>query len=114
MCPRHEHPSAPPIACSAPLASLARAWKPETWYGLADIEPIFRFDTHAISQTYVRGGFGYIVSRRARLGFVYWGAPVARSSGGSLSRTSNIFQVDLKIGLSEGILERIRNPKVDE
>ena len=95
------------------LTSLAQAWKPNTWYGLADVEPIYRFDHDTIDPVYLRGGIGYILHNRARVEFIYW-TEFTRTSAGQLLRTNNIFQVDIKIGLSEGILERVRNPRVDK
>ena len=45
-----------------PLTSRERAWEPRTWYGLADVEPIFRFDHNTIDPLYVRGGIGYVLA----------------------------------------------------
>jgi hypothetical protein len=54
-----------------PLTSRERAWEPKTWYGLADAEPVYRFDDDTIDPVYVRGGLGYVLSHRVRLEFVY-------------------------------------------
>jgi len=92
-----------------PLTSRERAWQPRTWYGLADVEPVYRFDHDTIDPLYVRGGVGYVFNDRLRLEFVYY-AEFARSSSGSLAYAENIFQLNLKLGLSEGLLRRIHNP----
>jgi hypothetical protein len=92
-----------------PFTSREHAWQPKTWYGLATVEPIYRFDHNTIDPLYVRGGLGYVLSDRVRLEFVYY-AQFARSSGGSLEYADNIFQLNIKIGLAEGLLRRLHNP----
>ena len=96
-----------------PLTSRERAWHPRTWYGLADVEPIYRFDHNTIDPLYVRGGLGYVLSDRLRLEFVYY-AQFARSSGSSLAYADNIFQLNIKIGLGEGLLRRLHNPRAGD
>jgi hypothetical protein len=91
-----------------PFTSRERAWQAKTWYGLADVEPIYRYDTHEIDPVYVRGGLGYVLNDRVRLEFIYY-AEFTRSNGNSLEHTDNIFQLNIRIGLAEGILRRIRN-----
>jgi hypothetical protein len=92
-----------------PLTSQERAWQPKTWYALADVEPIYRFDYNTIDPVYVRGGIGYVLSDRVRLEFVYY-AQFTRPNGGSLDYVDNIFQLNIKIGLAEGLLRRLHNP----
>lgn len=89
-----------------PLATCARAWKPKSWYGLADVEPIYQFDNDQFNQLTVRGGVGYVVSDRIRVEFIYY-AQFTRSNGSPLEYDKNIFRLNLKIGLSQGILGRI-------
>jgi hypothetical protein len=96
-----------------PLTSLASAWKPKTWYGLGDVEPIYRFDQDKVGPVYVRAGFGYILHNQARVELIYW-AQFARDSAGEPKDIANIIQLQFKIGLTEGILERIRNPRADQ
>ena len=96
-----------------PITSRERAWEPRIWYGLADVEPIFRFDHNTIDPLYVRGGVGYVLNHNARLEFVYY-AQFTRSSGGSLAYADNIFQLNLKIGLSGGLLRRVHNPRAGD
>ena len=96
-----------------PLCARDRAWQPKTWYGLADVEPIYRFDHNTIDPLYVRGGLGYVLSDRLRLELIYY-AQFARTSGGSLAYTDNIFQLNIKIGLGEGLLRRLHNPRAGD
>jgi len=94
-----------------PLASRERAWHPRTWYGLADVEPIYRFDHDTIDPLYLRGGSGYVLNDRVRLEFVYW-AKLSRPGGdGSLQHTDNIFQLDIRIGLGRGSSNGSVTPK---
>jgi hypothetical protein len=92
-----------------PLTSRAKAWEPKTWYGLANVEPIYRFDHDTFDPVYVRGGIGYVLHDRIRLEFVY-AAQFSRSNRGSLEYADNIFQLYIKIGLAEGLLRRLHNP----
>jgi hypothetical protein len=95
-----------------PLTSREKAWHPKTWYGLVDVEPIYRFDHDKIDPLYVRGGLGYVLNDRVRLEFVYF-AEFTQSSRGSLEYANNIFQLNIKIGLAEGLLRRLHNPRAD-
>ena len=92
-----------------PLTSRAKAWQPKTWYGLADVEPVYRFDHDTIDPVYVRGGFGYVLSHRVRLEFIYT-AQFSRSSSGALAHAENLLEFNVNIGWSEGLLRRLRNP----
>jgi hypothetical protein len=89
-----------------PLTPYGKAWQPKTWYGLADVEPIYRFDHDTIDPLYVRGGLGYVLSDRLRLEFCYW-AQFTRSNQGSLEHANNIFQLNIKIAFGRGILDRL-------
>ncbi len=95
-----------------PLTSRARAWQSKTWYGLADVEPIYRFDHDTIDPVYVRGGLGYVLNDRVRLEFVYY-AQFTRPNQGALEYTDNIFQLNIKIGFGKGLLHRLHNPGTD-
>lgn len=92
-----------------PLSSRTKAWQPKTWYGLANVEPVYRFDHDTIDPLYVRGGLGYVLSDRVRLEFVYY-AQFSRSNRGSLEYANNVFQLNINIGLSKGLLQRLREP----
>jgi hypothetical protein len=97
-----------------PLASLDRAWQPKTWYGMADVEPFYRFDTNRMDPLRVRLGIAYIVSNRIRVEFIYhmqWTRP---TSGESLQYTDNIFRLNIKVALNERILQRVFGGGVDD
>ena len=96
-----------------PLTPRKQAWQPKTWYGLADVEPIYRFDHDTIDPVYVRGGFGYVLNHRVRLEFIYT-AQFSRSSRGELAHAENLLEFNLKIGLTEGLLRRIHNPRAGD
>jgi hypothetical protein len=90
-----------------PLTAREKAWEPKTWYGLADVEPFYRFDTARIDPLVVRGGLGYILNDRIRLEFIYH-ASFRRPAGSSgLEYTDNIFRLNIKIALGKGILQRV-------
>lgn len=92
-----------------PLCSVERAWKPKTWFLLADVEPFYRFDNDTFDPVRVRGGAGYVINSHLTCELIY-GAQFTRSNGGSLEFTENIIYLNIKIGLAKGILERLNNP----
>jgi len=97
-----------------PLTSRERAWKPGTFYGLADVEPYYRFDKGIVDLFRVRGGISYVLNDRIRFEFIYH-AQFTRPTGSSgLEYTDNIFRLNIKIGLHKGILGRLQNPDLDE
>jgi len=97
-----------------PLASRERAWQPGTLYGLADVEPYYRFDRGEVDPFRVRGGIGCVLNDRVRVEFIYH-AQFTRPAGSSgLKYTDNIFRLNIKIGLNKGIMGRLQNPDLDE
>jgi hypothetical protein len=89
-----------------PLASGEQAWKPKTWYGLADVEAMFRFDRHQLDPFRLRAGIAYIVSNRVRVELIYhmqW----TRPGGGDLHYTDNIFRLNIKVALNKGVIQRV-------
>lgn len=92
-----------------PLSSREQAWKPKTWYVLSDVEPSYRFDKNIFDPLRVRGGAGYIINSRLRCELVYC-AQFTASTGSSLDFTENIIFLNIKVGLAEGLLERLYNP----
>jgi len=97
-----------------PLSSGDRAWQPKTWYALADVEPYYRFDRHAVDPLRVRGGIGYVINDRIRTEFIYH-AEFTRPAGSSgLEFTDNILRLNIKIGLTMGIIGRLQNPDIDD
>jgi hypothetical protein len=96
-----------------PLTSRENAWKPKTWYGLADVEPIYRFDTDEIDPLRLRGGIGHVLNDRVRVELIYYAA-FTRPNDGSLQHTDNILRLNIKIGLTRGILQHIQNSAADD
>lgn len=97
-----------------PLSSREQAWQTKTWYGLADVEPLYRFDHDTIDPLYVRGGLGYVLNEQVRLEFVYSAQFTCPSGRSSLQYTENIFQLNITIGFGKGILQRLHNPSRDQ
>jgi Protein of unknown function (DUF2490) len=94
------------IGVEFPLTSADLAWKPKTWYGLADAEAFFRFDKDYVDPCRLRAGVGYIVSNRVRVELIYhlqW----TRPNGGPLTYTDNIIRLNIKIALNRGVLQRV-------
>jgi Protein of unknown function (DUF2490) len=96
-----------------PLASQQRAWKPKTWYALASAEPFYRFDTGEIDPVRLSAGIGRVLNDRLRIEFLYY-AELSRSSGGGLRYSDNIFQLNFRLGLKQGLLRRLLEPTSKE
>ena len=94
----------------APLTSRARAWTASTAYVLTDVEPFYRFDTSEWDPVRVRAGLGYILNDRVRIELIYTAEFSRSSPGRSLEYADNIIQLNIKIALRKGILERLFNP----
>jgi len=94
-----------------PLASRAKAWQPKSWYVLADVEPIYRFDKDRVDPLRVGGGIGYIVSSRLRVEFIYHALFTGPSGSSGLEYTDNVLRLNVKIDLGKGILHRIFEPE---
>jgi hypothetical protein len=92
-----------------PLSSRERAWKPNSWYVLTDVEPFYRFDKNIFDPLRVRGGGGYVINSHLSCEVVYC-AQFTASTGSSLAFTENIIFLNIKIGLAEGLLQRLSNP----
>jgi Protein of unknown function (DUF2490) len=97
------------FAVEIPLCSTAKAWKPKTWYGLADIEPYYRLDTDTLDPVLLRAGLGYVLSGRFRAELLYQAQYARPSGGGPREVTANTVQLNVKIGLQEGLLRRLQN-----
>jgi len=96
-----------------PLASGEQAWKPGTWYGLADAEVMYRFDKSQVDPCRLRAGIAYIFSNRVRAEFIYH-AQWTRPGGGDLKFTDNIFRLNIKVAMTKGrLLDRLINPGLD-
>jgi len=90
-----------------PLTSREQAWQPKTWYGLADVEPMYRFDKDIIDPLRVRVGLAYIVSSRVRVEFIYHAQFTRPADSSGLEYTDNIFRLNIKIALNKGMLQRV-------
>jgi hypothetical protein len=101
------------LGAEFPLTSREKAWHPKTWYVLADVEPYYRFDRDTIDPLLVRGGVAYVLSDRVHLEFIYHAQFTRPAGGSSLEFSENIFRVNVKIGLHEGLLRRLQNPHHD-
>jgi len=92
-----------------PMTSLAKAWKPRTFYGLVDVEPFWQTGS-GFNMIRFRAGLGYVTHDSIRIEFIYhtqWG----QSSGSdSLVYNQNIFRLNIKVGLKHGLLDRVWNP----
>jgi hypothetical protein len=90
-----------------PFAAGEQAWKLKTWYGLADVEAMYRTDRDQVDPFRLRLGGAYIPSARVRLELIYhvqWTRPTP-SSG--LEYTDNILRLNIKVALNHGVLQRI-------
>jgi len=94
----------------APLTSLENAWQPHTFYAMGYVEPVFRFDSDQINPLYLDAGVGYIINHRLRLELIYQDEFTRPGTGSSLHQTYNVFELNLKVDLGKGILERLHNP----
>jgi len=97
-----------------PFARRERAWEHRTFFGIADVEPFYRFDEDAVDPLRLRGGVGYILNDRVRLGFMYYAQFVRDNEDASLEYSENIFRLDMKIGASSGILRRVLETGPDD
>lgn len=97
-----------------PLSSRENAWQPRHFYGLADIEPYIRFDKGLIDPMRIRGGIGYVMkSAPIRIEFIYHAQYTQPDKDVGLKYTDNIYRINIKIGISHGILGSIYNPDID-
>ena len=94
----------------APLTSLEKSWKVNTFYGIANVEPLYRFDKDDVDPMRAQVGLGYIANPRIRIELLYyanWGR-VAPSN--DLAFTQNIIRLNIKVGVKHAILSRVWNP----
>lgn len=91
------------LGVEIPLTNRDNAFKPKTWYAIADAEPMYRFDTDCIDPFRLRAGIGYVMGGGKRVEFIYH-AQWTRPSGGGLDYTDNIFRINFKFPLGKGPL----------
>lgn len=102
------------LGVEVPLTSREQAFKPNTWYLIADVEPMYRFDTDRIDPFRLRAGLGYVFGGGKRVEFLYH-AQWTRPSGGGLDFTDNIFRINFKFPLGKGPLaQAVRGLDIDD
>jgi hypothetical protein len=95
----------------APLTSREKAWTDKTFYGIANVEPLYRFDKSDIDPFRAQLGLGYVANDRIRAELLYyanWGR-VAPSN--DLAFTENIIRLNIKIGVKRALLSHVWNPE---
>lgn len=86
------------VGIEAPLTSLEKAWTPKTFYALADAEPIWRLDDKFLQLFRVRGGVGYVASKKFRTEFIYH-TEFSGPKDGPFKYTGNIWRLNFKLML---------------
>jgi hypothetical protein len=98
-----------------PFTKREMAWKPRTFYGLADIEPYYRFDKNLVDPMRIRGGIGYVMkSAPIRIEFIYHAQYTQPDQESGLRYTDNIYRINIKLGINKGILGSLYNPDIDD
>ena len=95
-----------------PISSLEQAWKPKSWYVGVGGEPFYESSKHDISELRLNAGLGYVLTDRLRMEFTYY-ADFTRPHDGALAYTENIFLVNFRFSLHEGLLGDLLNPSRD-
>jgi hypothetical protein len=93
-----------------PLTCRERAWGPRTFYLITSVEPFYRFGWAGINQLQAGGGVGFVIHDRARVELTCQTVFMQPNSGAGLQYTENIFNLNFRIGLGQGILRRVLNP----
>ena len=98
-----------------PLAKRENAFQPRSLYGLADIEPYFRFDKNWVDPMRIRGGIGYVMkSLPIRIEFIYHAQFTQPNEESGLRYSDNIYRINIKLGINKGILGSLYNPDLDD
>lgn len=97
-----------------PLIGREKAWQPHTWYGLASLEPFYRFDEDTVDPLQIRAGIAHILGDGIHLELIYNAQLSRPSDGGALALSENIFTLNVKIGLHHGLLGRLQIPNHDD
>jgi len=87
----------------------ARAWKPGSFYGLANGELFVEHDF--VDAVRFMSGAGYIRNDRLRIEFEYVLELSRNSATDALAYTDNSFRLDFKFSLREGLLHRQQGPE---
>lgn len=86
----------------APLTSIDDAWKPNSWYWLADIEPYYDFDQDTVTLLRYRGGIGRVLSAGNRVELIYHYQFKRGTEDDPLARGDNIIRLNFKIAFGKG------------
>jgi len=98
-----------------PFTKREKAFQPRSLYGLADIEPYFRFDKNWVDPMRIRAGIGYVMkSVPIRIEFIYHAQFTQPDKESGLGYTDNIYRVNIKLGMHKGILGSLYNPDLDD
>ena len=93
-----------------PFGDREKAWKPGSFYGMANTEPMYVFDKNDIDPFRIQVGAGYIPDSRVRIELLYymnWGRVAPAND---LAFTQNIIRLTVKVSTSRGLLNRVWNP----
>jgi hypothetical protein len=96
-----------------PLTTRDCAWKPRTFFAIAGAEPFYVFNKSGINELRLSAGLGYVLTDRVRMEFTYF-ADFTRPHDGALAYTENIFQLNFRFSLHEGLLGALFNPSDDQ
>ncbi len=84
------------------------------WYGIADVEPMYRFDHDTIDPLRLRAGLGWTINKYVRAEIAYQMQFTRPSGGDGLEWTDNIWRLNFKVARQHGILEHVVGGDVDE
>jgi hypothetical protein len=98
-----------------PFTKKEKAFQPRSLYGLADIEPYFRFDKNWVDPMRIRAGIGYVMKAvPIRIEFIYHAQFTQPDKESGLGYSDNIYRVNIKLGMHKGILGSLYNPDLDD
>jgi hypothetical protein len=93
-----------------PLASRDRAWQPKTFYAIANVEPMYRYDRDVIDPSRAQVGIAYIANTRVRAELLYYANWDRVAPENDLTFTKNIIRLNIKVGVTHALLSNVWNP----
>ena len=103
------------VGVEFPLSNLKNAWQPDQFYGLADVEPYIRLDNGKVDPLRIRGGLGYILKKfPVRFEGIYHLQYTQPNESNKLMYTDNIYRLNIKISMHQGLLNKLFNPSFDD
>ena len=84
------------------------------WYGIADIEPFYRFDRDTFDPLRLRVGLGRSLNDFVRVELIYHMQFTRPASGDDLEWTDNIWRLNFKVSRQRGVLQQLFGGDVDE